>query len=59
MADTKIVVNDSDIMAVVRVRNPQGGREEIFIQPMSRAAMKPGYTLDPVTFNNHPRVKVV
>lgn len=57
----KIVVNDSEIMAVVVLRNAQNAnkREEIFIQPFSRAAIGDHLSIDPITFNNHPRVKVM
>ena len=54
------VVNDSAIQATVVLEHKQtGARSEIFVQPHSRAQVFSTYKVAPITYNNHPRVKVL
>jgi hypothetical protein len=54
------VVNDSDIQATVVLRNKETKAiSEIFIQPFSRAQVLKEFEVHPLTYNNHPRVKVL
>ncbi len=59
MAAKKIVINDSPILATVRVHNAlTNEKEELFIMPFSRVEIEDKYTVDPITFNSHPRIVV-
>jgi hypothetical protein len=56
---TKTLVNDSPITATVTLRDEKGVKKHIFIQPMSRVEISSKDSIDPITFNKHPRVKVL
>lgn len=57
MVDQRIVINDSDKLAVIQILNAATGRtDEVFIQPMSRAKLPPGYAVTARSKSKHPRL---
>lgn len=58
--ESRLLINDSPTQVAVTVIDCiTGEKDEVFIQPMSRARIAARFDVSPVTLSRNPRLKVI